>query len=598
MININTSYDFNKKILSWYNFYVPVEYAGMYFLPMIFIIAYFFSVTLKGVWFVMAEQNKFLSAIESFENNLPVLGVGQNSDGTIEILDENPVNQMKLAKQQLDQLINSLIKCERKDILDAFQFDNDKKDKDKLKKDIDEFINEIKQFEVSDIESINHPNQFAQNRTITESAAKIKSMVYEVYNKIGKIDWDIFTENKYNESTKPGWISGLLSVFDSDGTFSSFINQAWTLTDNYNSLSGGLLNSSLGDVLKNTKDIQPFIQGSQKYLIYLRNAINGLKQINEIQGKKSASGIDKYEKYFTSIAKEIGNINDTVNKYIQAKTYAFDKVANDLSSDGRYYQALLKSNFPANMKRSIQNFQKYINDNTELFKKIDKGEQIINRINQVKTSKKLSDLTNSMQELIKDISNIKKELDDKFYKVDNGGRIVFSAPKDINVNEQQYYKMITELNVYSNNMKKIINNLGLVNQLSEYFTNASKRIDNFKDYMRQSLNYTMISELQKIASDCQKNENIEGISVYCKLLPHIFFMIDEIPRLKVATKYQLKFDKEIKDFIKTAHDTEFGNMINNFKAIQSVDDSLKPFNLVNNKLDISGKVNKSKDNVK
>ncbi len=147
-------------------------------------------------------------------------------------------------------------------------------------------------------------------------------------------------------------------------------------------------------------------------------------------------------------------------------------------------------------------------------------------------------------------------------------------------------------------MRKIINNLGLVKQLSEYFTNASRKIDNFKDYIRQSLNYTMISELQKIASDCKKNEDIDGISIYCKLLPHIFFMIDEIPRLKVATKYQLKFDKEIKKFIKTARNTGFGNMIDNFKAIQSIDRSTKPFNLVNNKLDISGKEYKNKDNVK
>lgn len=285
MILINRSHDFNKKILSWYNFYVPIKWVGIYFLLVAFTIAYFFSVTLKGVWFVMAEQNKFLNAIESFEKNLPSFEAGQNSGGKIEILDENPVGNMILAKNHLEQLLNNLAKCERKDILDAFQFDNEKNYKDELKNDIDKFINETKQFGVSDIESINHPNNFTTNGTIKESVAHIKSMVYEVYNRFDTKNWDIFTENKYNESTKPGWLSGLLSVFDSEGNFSSFINQAWTFVDNYNGLSGGLLNQSLGDALKNTKDIQLFIQASQKYLIYLRSAIDSLNQINKIQGK-------------------------------------------------------------------------------------------------------------------------------------------------------------------------------------------------------------------------------------------------------------------------------------------------------------------------
>ena len=595
MIHINISYDFNKKILSWYNFYVPVEYAGMYFLPMIFIIAYFFSVTLKGVWFVMAEQNKFLNAIKSFEENRPGLGVGQNSDGTIEILDKNPVDIMTLAKNHLDQLLSNLAKYERGDILDAFQFDNDKNNKDKLKNDIDGFTNEIKQFKVSDIESINHPDKFASNRTITEGAAKIKSMVYEVYKKIGEINWDIFTENKYNKSTKPGWVSSLLSVFDSDGKFSSFINQTWTLVDNYNSLSGGLLNKSLGDALKNTKDIPLSIQASREYLSYLRNAINGLKQINEIQGKKSASGIDKYEKYFTSLAEKIGNINNTIDEYIRAKTYDFDNVANDLSSHGRYYQALLISKFPADMKQNILKFQKYISDNAELFKKLEGGEKIINDIEQIKTNGKIDD--SDITKLIEEINTIKGILYKECCNCYVGNGPFMWLPSKV-LTEGEYNKIKDTLDHWLSKLQKNIEDKQSAKKLSEYFDGASKQIDNFKDYMRQSLNYTMISELQKIASDCQKNENIEGISVYCKLLPHIFFMIDEIPRIKVDTKFQLEFDNEIKKFIKTAHDKGFGNMIDNFKAIQSVDDSSKPFNLVNNKLDISGKANKSKDNVK
>lgn len=243
------------------------------------------------------------------------------------------------------------------------------------------------------------------------------------------------------------------------------------------------------------------------------------------------------------------------------------------------------------MKQIIQKCQEDINNNTELFKKWKGGEKIIDEIKKIETNSKLSD--SDITKLIKNMETVVKMLNEECYGYADDGIPLFQSGV---LTEREYNKIRDTIENWLSKLRQNIKDKSEAKKLSEYFDGASKKIDNFKDYIRQSLNYTTISELQKIALDCK--DNADNVGVYCKLLPHIFFMIDELPRLKVATKYQLKFDKEIKDFIETARNTGLGNMIDNFKAIRSIDDSTKPFNLVNNEVDISGKTEKDQDNVK
>lgn len=103
---MNRSYDFNKKILLWHNFHVPVEYVGIYYLLIIFIVAYFFGVMLEGVCFVMAEKTKFDEVFQELDS---LQFKYKEFSYTVDVMTGKSIDNLTNNKDKIENVFNSVV---------------------------------------------------------------------------------------------------------------------------------------------------------------------------------------------------------------------------------------------------------------------------------------------------------------------------------------------------------------------------------------------------------------------------------------------------------------------------------------------------------